>query len=298
VALERQPPAPVREAIAGLREQVGDAPTTLVMVPGSPDLNEQTVTTFGLLDGGRIVARRLGRRPTEHPLVLERSEWILLATGDQGTDRPFSRQLSHKVRADGRFALVDSWPWNRGRRVELWRREPAVANAVERFDQRFIGLARGMEQGPPGLNRVFDSIGAEHQIEGHFLYQGRVRAWALNRLQRQPDDRDALWSLALLATLRNRPAEAQGWFARLQALEPDNPWPVAYRATVQLAAWKPWQANRTIAEAPLPVRQEAVVRGLGDLSRLLSGHPLAIGSLRKSLPAAIEEVKASLEKQS
>ena len=114
-----------------------------------------------------------------------------------------------------------------------------------------------MEQGPPGLNRVFDSIGAEHQIDGHFLYQGRVRAWALDRLERQPDDRDALWSLALLATLRNRPAEAQGWFARLQALEPDNPWPVAYRATVQLAAWTPWQAERTIAEAPLAVRQEA-----------------------------------------
>ena len=100
------------------------------MVPGSPDLNEQTVTTFGLLDGGRIVARRLGRRPTEHPLVLERSEWILLATGDQGTDRPFSRQLSHRVRADGRFELVDSWPWNRGRRVELWRREPSGVAAL------------------------------------------------------------------------------------------------------------------------------------------------------------------------
>lgn len=145
---------------------------------------------------------------------------------------------------------------------------------------------------------MFDSIGAEHQLDGHFLYQARVRAWALNRLKRDSNDRDALWSLALLDSLRNRPEQAQGWFARLQALEPANPWPVAYRATVQLAGWMPWQAERTIAGAPLEVRREPVVRGLWDLSRLLSGRPLAIRSLRNSLPAAIEEVKASLETQS
>ena len=102
-ALQRQAPSPAPEAMADLRGRVGKAPITLLVMPGSPDLNEQTLTTYGRLAGGQIEARRLGRNPREHPVVLERSDWLLLATGDQGTTHPASRELSHRIRADGRF---------------------------------------------------------------------------------------------------------------------------------------------------------------------------------------------------
>jgi hypothetical protein len=92
------------------------------VVPGSPDLNEQTLTTYGRLGGGRIEARRLGRNRREHPVVLDRSDWLLLATGDQGTTHPASRELSERIRRDGRFERLAHWPWNSGREVELWRR--------------------------------------------------------------------------------------------------------------------------------------------------------------------------------
>jgi 4-amino-4-deoxy-L-arabinose transferase-like glycosyltransferase len=291
-AIERPEPSPIPAAIARLRAAVGETPTTLMVMPGSPDLNEQTVSYFGRLGGGHIEARRLGRQRHEHPLVLERSSWILLASGDQGTNRAPMQELSHKVRRDGRFGQVDSWPWSEGRRVELWQRRGGAAPI---FDPQFIALARGMERGPEGLATLFARIGPEHQLDGHFLYQQRVRAWARQRLQHNPDDRDALWSLALLATLNNRPGEAEGWYTRLSQLQPTNPWPAAYRAVVQLADWRPATAVDGLDHAPDAVRRQPVVNALADLNGVLSGRLWRLGSLRQHLPPAIQEVVQRLK---
>lgn len=291
-AIQRQDPAPVEAVIRELRQRVGDRPTALLMVPGSPDLNEQTVTNAGRRAGGRIEARRLGRRHSEHPLVLERSQWVLLASGDQGTNRPASRELSHRLRADGRFERVASQPWSEGREVEIWQRRQADARP---FDQDFIRLARGMERGPAGLKPLFDRIGAEHQLDPHFLYMQRVERWASQRLQQDPADRDALWSQALLATLRNRPLQADGWYARLQKLEPQSAWPATYRAVVLTAAWRPWQARQALGQLAPEQAQQPVPRALKDLTGVLSANPLRIGNLRESLPAAITAVKGELE---
>ncbi len=291
--IQPEDPAPVAAVTRRLRALVGDEPTTLLVVPGHPELNEQTVTTFGRLSGGQIEGRRLGRARREHPLVLERSSWVLLATGDQGTDRPLSRELSHRVRADGRFERIEDWPWSEGRRVELWKRRPS-ATAMP-FDDDFIRLARGMERGPEGLGPVFARIGAEHQLDAHFLYQERVRARALARLRERPDDADALWSLALVATLRNRPVEAQQWYSTLQRLQPTNPWPLAYRSVVLLASWNPVGAQAALRDAPLAMRRNPVIHALTDVSDVLSGRLDRLAGLRKSLPEAIADVKRRLE---
>jgi len=292
--IQSQDPSPAPEAMAELRRRVGTAPVTLLVVPGSPDLNEQTLSTYGRLGGGQIEARRLGRQRREHPLVLRRSDWILLATGDQGTTRPISRELSHLIRRDGRFLRVAHWPWNQGREVELWRRRPEAAFRSEPFDAEFIALARGMATGPRGIKAVFDRIGAEHQADGHFLYQRRVRAWAEQRLATNPRDPDALWSLALIDTLRNRPTAALAWYRRLQQLDPLSPWPTAYQAVVLLADWQPGKAADLIATAPERVASQPVIRALASLSRGLSGHPLALESLRVTLPAAVASIQADL----
>lgn len=285
-------PNPLPALIARLRSEVADAPTTLLVVPGSPSLNEQNVTTYGRMQGGRIEGRRLGRRRSEHPLVLERAEWLLLASGDQGTNRPGSRELSLRVRTDGRFEPVGRWPWSEGRQVELWRRR---RQAAPRFDADFIRLARGLEHGPEGLAAVFARIGPEHQLDGHFLYQQRVRRWALEQLDRTPDDRDALWSLALLATLNNRPLEAGRWYGRLQALEPRNPWPAAYRSVVALADWNPGAATQALSQLPADLRQQPIPRSLAELSAVLSGQLWRIAPLAGELPQAVQAVKAELE---
>jgi len=198
------------------------------------------------------------------------------------------------VRRDGRFEKVGQWPWDQGRDIELWRRRSGAGGGqLETFDQDFIRLARGMETGPAGLAKVLSRIGIEHQLDGHFLYQERVKAWAEQQLQKDPNDADALWSLALLATLQNRPLQAQARFGQLQNQQPDNPWPSGYRAVVLLADWQPGTARRLLGQTPAS-KNQPVLQGLEDLSRVLSGDLGRLQSLGQTLPAAIEQVKANL----
>ena len=292
--IRSEAPPSLESAIGHLRAVVGTAPTTLVVLPGHADLNEQNVSTFGRRQAGQIEGRRAGLQRRDHDLVLQRSEWFLLASGDQGTQREPLQELSRRVRRDGRFEKVGQWPWDQGRNIELWRRRSgAPGGHLETFDQEFIRLARGMETGPAGLAKVMSRIGIEHQLDGHFLYQERVKAWAEQRLQQDPHDADALWSLALLATLQNRPQLAQARFGQLQSQQPDNPWPSGYRAVVLLADWQPGTARHLLGLTAAS-KNQPVLQGLEDLSRVLSGDLGSLRSLGQTLPAAIDQVKANL----
>ena len=287
---------PLPEAIAELRNRVGDRPVTLLMMASRPDLNDHTATVYGRLRGGQVIARQVGRNPGTQTAVLDAAEWLLLATGDQGSRRPSARELSRSVRQDSRFERVRFWPRAQGPDLELWRRRPDAPEPA-RFDETFMGMAAQMEAGPAALEPLFGSIGLQHQIDGHRLYQQRVKVRALQQLQSRPDDRKALWNLALLATLQNRPEQAQAWYARLQKALPGNPWPASYRAVVLLAGWQPWRAHAALKELPDAADRSPVIEGLLDLSGLLSGDLRRAPSLSRSLPAAVAEVTAQLAKK-
>jgi hypothetical protein len=292
--LDREPPSSVVAAIQNLRARVGETPTTLLISGSSPDLNEHSLTLLGRQQGGQILVRRLGRNPGEEELALEQGEWWLLASGDQGTTRPSARALSRAVRRDGRYERVQIWPWNKGRQLELWRRRPGVA-APSSFQQRFVALARGLEQGPLGLQPVFAAIGPWHLLDPRFSYQAEVSQWAQAQLRRNSSDRDALWSLALLAVLQNRPQQADHWFARLEQLEGPGHWPSAYRSVVQLAGWHSCGAARVTDTKASDPDAASVMRALRDLSRSLCFDPRGPLALRSSLPAAIQTVSEQLK---
>ena len=292
--IEARPGSPLPAVMAALRQEVGNQPTTLVVIPSAGSVNQHNASSFGRLGGGQILGREIGKREQEHPLVLNQADWILLASGNQGAKREELRHLSRDVRRDGRFRMVGSWPWDKGRQLELWRRR-AEAPPAERFDRPFIAMSRGLERGPAGLAAVSDAIGAQHQLDGHFLYQQRVSAWARQRLRLNRADPDALWSLALLAALRNRPAEADGWFARLEQLERTNPWPSAYRAVVLLAGWNPWCAH-AVASAAARGHQEPVLDALADVSGALLANPFSLQRAFSSVPQATSRVTDQLKK--
>ncbi len=290
-----QPRSPLPAVMDAMRQQVGDQPRTLVVLPNAAELNEHTATVFGRARGGQIVARQLGRQPRERQLVLDQAEWILLTTGEAGMRREASRELAREIRQDPRFRLVGRWPWSDGEPVELWTRRRPVA-ATARFDRRFIELASGLERGPAGLAPVFEAIGPQHQLDGHWEYQRRVIDWAEQRLRSDPSDREALWALALLAVLRNRPHQADQWFARLQILEPANPWPPAYRSVVLLAGWNPWRAH-AVASAATRGHQEPVLNALADVSGALLADPFSLQRAFRSVPQATRRVTDQLKKE-
>ncbi len=213
------------------------------MAASDRDLNEQTLSYLGNLDGGAIDVRRLGRSKGQSVLAREQAEWWILATGDQGTSRKSARQLSREVRLDPRFERVQTWPWSKERDIELWKRKP-TAPKPERFDKRFIALARSMEEGPAALEAIFGSIEPWHLLDPTFAYQESVETWAFEQLQESPDDRDALWSLALINVLRNRPNKAADWFERIQKVDGEKSWARSYRLVVLIASWQTCRTER------------------------------------------------------
>ncbi len=295
-AIQKPSGFPVAEAMAEVRRRVGERPTTVLLVASRPTFNEHTATVYGRLEGGQVMARQVGRRAGQQERVLDRAEWLLLATGDQGSRRPSAQVLSRAIREDGRFERVRHWPQRDAADLELWRRRPSSPPARS-FSPTFQALAPRMASGPAALAPVFASIGLEHQLDGHLLYQQEVAGWARRRLAASPGDPEALWNLALLATLRNRPEEAQRWFGDLQLREPSQPWPAVYRAIVLLADGRPWRARAVLEAIPASSASDPLIRGLRDLSGVLSGDVGRLQTLPESLPQAVAAVKREISRK-
>ena len=274
----------------------GAAPGTLIVVPSTPDLNQHNVSYYGRRNGGQLVGRQLGGSLDHVQPVLDHAELVLLAEGDQGSVRKAARRLDRAVREAGVFERVETFPRPGGGSYSLWSRRADVP-ALPGFDQRFPALASALEKGPSGLEPIFSSVAIEHMLDGHFLYRGPTREAALTRLKADPEDRQARWTLALLAVLANRPLEASRQFAGLEQRLPNNAWPSAFRAVVLLAGWDPGKAAAVAAAAGERHGNQPVLRGLDAAASVLSGAIWRIPEAVEILPEAIRLVEESLETQ-
>jgi len=290
---EDRPRGPVKALV----EAAGGAdpskpPATLIVVPSTSDLNQHNVSFYGRRHGGQTVGRQLGGSHQDRGPVLARTEWVVLAEGDQGSVRKAARRLDQAVRSSGVFEPVHQFERPKGGSYSLWRRRATHPIAGPSFAQRFPDLAAGLAAGPVGLDPVFAVVGQEHMLDGHFSYREPVRSEALAALAQNPQAVKPRWTLALLAVLDNRPAQASEQFEALQRLLPHNPWPAAYRSVVNLAGWNPWQAAAAADGAGV---SNPVLAALGDLSGVFSGAVWRIPAAITSVPAAVTAVEEALE---
>lgn len=274
----------------------GVAPKTLIVVPSTPDLNQHNVSYYGRRNGGQLVGRQLGGSLDHVQPVLDHAELVLLAEGDQGSVRKAARRLDRAVRKAGVFERVDTFSRPGGGSYSLWRRRADVPVSPG-FDQRFPALASALEKGPSGLDPIFRSVAIEHMLDGHFLYKGPAREAALARLRADPGDRQARWTLALLAVLANRPTEASRQFAALEQVLPDNPWPSAFRAVVLLAGWNPSEAAAVASAANERQGDQPVLMGLDAAGSVLSGAIWRLPDAVDILPKAVRVIEQSLDPQ-
>ncbi|MAR05900.1 MAG: 4-amino-4-deoxy-L-arabinose transferase [Cyanobium sp. NAT70] len=268
-------------------------PRTLIVVPSTPDLNQHNVTYYGRRHGGQLVGRQLGGQRRDREPVLQSAEWVVLAEGDQGSVRKSARRLDRAVRESGLFVKVETFPRPNGDSYSLWRRRADQLAGLS-FAHRFPSLASALSTGPAGLEPVFEAVGVEHMLDGHFLYRDVVRQQALDRLEQDPFDPNPRWSLALLAVLANRPQEASQQFAALQELLPDNPWPAAYRSVVLLAGWNPWAAAE-VADAARTKTPNPLLDALADLSGVMAGAVWKVPAALQSVPLAVDQIEDSLD---
>ena len=285
-------PQPLPAIVAAVQDADPERLRTLIVVPSRPQLNQHSISYYGRRQGGGLVGRQLGSSRADIKPALDQAELVLLATGAQGSVRRSAARFSEAIRTSGLFQLQDSWPRPEGGTYELWVRSSTAPQPVP-FEQRFPALAAGLAQGPAGLDPVFAAVGTEHQLDGHRRYQQQVSHEALKRLEADPHDEDALWSLALLAVLQNRPLEADQWFERLQQLDSSRPWPAAYRAVVLTAAGHLWHAT-AVADAASRQTPSAVLMGLADLSAVLGAQLWRLPSALQTIPSAVTAVEEKL----
>ena len=266
-------------------------PRTVIVVPSTPDLNQHNVSFYGRRGGGRLVGRQLGGSSRDRAPVLARAEWVVLSEGDQGSVRKAARKLDRAVRSSGVFEQVQRFPRPKGGSYSLWRRRSDRPASLG-FAAAFPALAAGLAAGPSGLDPVFSAVAVEHMLDGHFLYRQQVAGQAQQQLAINPEDAQARWSLALLAVLANRPGEAADQFAALQRLDPQSPWPAAYRSVVLLAGWMPWAAS-TVADQAASQQNNGVLVALADLSAVLGGAVWRLPSAISSVPTALKLVEGA-----
>ena len=271
-------------------------PATLIVVPSTPDLNQHNVSYYGRRKGGQLVGRQLGGSRDHIQPVLDHAQWVLLAEGDQGSVRRSARSLDQAVRESGVFEQLETFPRLKGGSYSLWKRRIDSASPVG-FEQRFPQLATGLAKGPAGLDPIFSSVAIEHMLDGHFSYREPLRRKALEDLERNPADDPARWTLALLAVLSNRPAEAAHHFALLETSHPESPWPSAYRSVVLLAGWNPWSASSVASAAADRHGPNPLLESLESLSAVLGGAVWRIPEAVQALPAAVSSVEESLKPQ-
>ncbi len=267
---------------------------TIIVVPSTPDLNQHNVSYFGRRNGGNLIGRQLGNNRSDIGPVIAQAKLVILAEGSPGSVRKAATALDQAIRTSGVFIEIGRFPRNNGNSYSLWQRRN-VAPKVKSFAKKFPNLAKGLADGPQGLKRVFDEVATQHMLDGHFTYRTQVREDSLKKLERNPKDTEALWSLALLETLANRPDKASNHFSSLQELLPDNPWPSAYLSFVSLADLNPWQAA-SIAENAKSKYQSSVIIGLADISKVLGGAVWHLPAATRSIPKALDEVNEALAK--
>lgn len=285
---------PIATALAPLRQAGPEKPRSVVVVPDDRELNEHTVTSVGRRLGGALVARHLGARSRQdRHLLLQRADWILLSSSGRRKQRRENLLLSRELRGDGHFERLSRFQWNNDQDwLELWQRRTPAAPL---FASQFPDLALAASTGPQGLALLMARIGPEHQLDGHLLYQRDVRQQARARLRHHPDDRRALWSLAMLAVLSNQREEAARLFEQLGRLEPTNPWPGAYRSVVLLADWRTCSAA-TAADRQLlnPGEARLPLLALRDVAAGLCFRPWRLAAAARSVPAAVQWAETSL----
>ncbi|MCX5929901.1 MAG: 4-amino-4-deoxy-L-arabinose transferase, partial [Synechococcus sp. LacPavin_0920_WC12_MAG_50_7] len=293
-AIERQstPAEPLEAIVRYVQAKNPNSARTLIVVPSTGSFNQHNVSYFGRRAGAQLVGRQLGNNPAHIPAALASAEQVLLGTGYQGAVGAEVEIFNQAIRQSGIFKLQKSWPKPLGGNFELWERKQTAPKPLH-FAAEFPELAAGLAKGPQGLAPLFEAIGTQHQVDGHRSYQKIVRKQALTQLRRDPNNQGALWSMALLGVLENRALEAERWFARLEQLNPKNPWPPAYRAVVLYAAWQPWRA-KAVADAGQKRSANPVLQGLADLSGVAAGELWRLNQARQSIPKALQAVEQQL----
>ncbi|MFB2973113.1 glycosyltransferase family 39 protein [Aerosakkonema sp. BLCC-F183] len=133
-------------------------------------------------------------------------------------------------------------------------------------------LATQLPQGSKALDRVFDQTGRINQYDPTQDYLIQASKTLNYRLQKEPQNLQLAYALALAKVLRRQPAGAIAALERVTKLDSQNPYAYAYLAFVHLYDWNPSSAENALKPALALNPNLPEIQALSGAAALLQGN--------------------------
>lgn len=167
----------------------------------------------------------------------------------------------------------------------------AIASPAPELDwvTQLRSLSAALPLGPDALGSVFDEIGRINQYDPIQDYLNQAQRSLEYRLQREPQNLEFAYNLALANVLRR---DAKGAIEALQTvvqLDPQNPFAHAYLAFVYLYDWQPREAEIALESARALAPEQLEIQLLGGVAALMQGNLVQLWHrLHQFVPSGIQ----------
>ncbi|MBW4624140.1 MAG: phospholipid carrier-dependent glycosyltransferase [Brasilonema octagenarum HA4186-MV1] len=133
-------------------------------------------------------------------------------------------------------------------------------------------LGAQLPKGTEALTQVFDEVGRINQYDPIQDYLVQARLTLEYRLQHFTQNRDWAYALALANVLQRRVDGAIASLKQVTHLDPENPYPHAYLAFVQLYNWQPRTAEKSLEPSLAKNPNLPEFRVLSGVAALMQGN--------------------------
>lgn len=149
--------------------------------------------------------------------------------------------------------------------------EPVAAPELDLLTQLRI-LAASLPQGPTALELVFEEIARINQYDPTQDYLTQTQQALTHRLQRESQNLELAYTLALSRVLKQQVNEAIAALERVTQLDAQNPYAYAYLAFVHLYNWHGAPAEIALKKARTLNPHIPEIQALSSVAALLQGN--------------------------
>lgn len=144
-------------------------------------------------------------------------------------------------------------------------------------------LAATLPQGPDALESIFEETGRINQYDPIQDYLNQSLTALEYRLQREPQNRDWAYALALSKALKRQVKGAIAALERVVQIDSQNPYAYAYLAFVHLYDWHPANAEKALKPALAINPNLSELQALNGVATLMQGNLVKAWQILKEL---------------
>ncbi|NJN87508.1 MAG: phospholipid carrier-dependent glycosyltransferase [Leptolyngbyaceae cyanobacterium SL_7_1] len=219
----------------------------------------------GAIQANQIVQAAAIVEPTRLFQVIERTAMLPPATTIPGVYR---LTLTYVDRQSGETYAIPAPPT----RLTIDPQASATPAPVLDWVTQLRTIAASLAEGSPALEAAFDQIDRLNLYDPNQSYTVQAEDSMQLRLQIQPTDRTAAYTLALAQVLQRDVPGAIAALERVAQLDAQNPNAHAYLGFINLYGFRPRAAEQALRQARALDANSAEIQGLSAIAALMRGN--------------------------